>query len=163
MKLVRYGRAGAERPGLVDATGRLRDLSRVVEDITPEVLTPAGLKRLRAVKADRLPAVKGKPRLGCPLAAIGKIVCIGLNYTDHAQEVSLPLPKEPTIFIKANSAISGPNDLIARPPGAIKLDYEVELAAVIGRDARYVEESKALSHVAAYCIVNDVSERAFQM
>ena len=123
MKLVRYGRAGAERPGLVDATGRLRDLSRVVEDITPEVLTPAGLKRLRAVKTDRLPAVKGKARLGCPLASIGKIVCIGLNYTDHAQEVSLPLPKEPTIFIKANSAISGPNDLIARPPGAIKLDY----------------------------------------
>ena len=145
MKLVRYGRAGAERPGLVDATGRLRDLSRVVEDITPEVVTPAGLKRLRAVKPDRLPAVKGKPRLGCPLAGIGKIVCIGLNYTDHAQEVSLPLPKEPTIFIKANSAISGPDDPIARPPGAVKLDYEVELAAVIGRAARSVDEARALA------------------
>ncbi|HMB87449.1 MAG TPA: fumarylacetoacetate hydrolase family protein, partial [Methylomirabilota bacterium] len=163
MKLVRYGRAGAERPGLVDGAGRLRDLSRVVEDITPEVLTPAGLRRLRAVKADRLPAVKGKPRLGCPLASIGKIVCIGLNYTDHAQEVSLPLPKEPTIFIKANSAISGPDDAIARPPGAVKLDYEVELAAVIGRAARSVDEARALGHVAAYCLLNDVSEREFQM
>ena len=136
MKLVRYGRAGAERPGLMDAAGRLRDLSRVVADVTPELLSPAGLKRLRGVKVDRLPLVKGKPRLGCPLAGIGKIVCIGLNYTDHAQEVSLPLPKEPTIFIKAGSAISGPDDPIARPPGAVKLDYEVELAAVIGRAAR---------------------------
>ena len=163
MKLVRYGRAGAERPGLIDAAGRLRDLSRVVADITPVALSPAGLKRLRAVKPERLPLVKGKPRLGCPLASIGKIVCIGLNYTDHAQEVSLPLPKEPTIFIKANSAISGPDDAIARPPGAVKLDYEVELAAVIGRDARYVSEADALAHVAAYCIVDDVSERAFQM
>jgi 2-keto-4-pentenoate hydratase/2-oxohepta-3-ene-1,7-dioic acid hydratase in catechol pathway len=117
MKLVRYGRAGAERPGLVDAAGQLRDLSKVVEDITPEVVTPAGLKRLRGVKPERLPPVKGRPRLGCPLAGIGKIVCIGLNYTDHAQEVSLPLPKEPTLFIKANSAISGPDDPIARPPG----------------------------------------------
>jgi 2,4-didehydro-3-deoxy-L-rhamnonate hydrolase len=163
MKLVRYGRAGAERPGLVDAGGRLRDLSRVVADVTPELLSPAGLKRLRAVKVDRLPLVKGKPRLGCPLAGIGKIVCIGLNYTDHAQEVSLPLPKEPTIFIKAGSAISGPDDPIARPPGAVKLDYEAELAAVIGRAARSVDEARALGHVAAYCLLNDVSEREFQM
>jgi len=163
MKLVRYGRAGAERPGLVDGDGRLRDLSRVVGDITPEVLSPAGLRRLRGVKAERLPLVKGRPRLGCPLRGIGKIVCIGLNYTDHAQEVSMPLPKEPTIFIKANSAISGPDDPIARPPGARKLDYEVELAAVIGRVARGVDEARALGHVAAYCLVNDVSEREFQM
>ncbi len=163
MKLVRYGRAGAERPGLLDAAGRLRDLSRVVDDVTPEVLTAAGLKRLRAVKPDRLPLVKGKPRLGCPLQGIGKIVCIGLNYTDHALEVSLPLPKEPTIFIKANSAISGPDDPIARPRGAVKLDYEVELVAVIGRAARSVDEARALSQVAAYCLMNDVSEREFQM
>src|SRR5512137_1996826 len=150
MKLVRYGRLGAERPGLVDATGRLRDLSRVVSDITPEALSPAGLKRLRAVKPDRLPMVKGKPRLGCPLAGIGKIVCIGLNYTDHAEEVGQPLPKEPTIFIKANSAISGPHDPIVRPKDAVKLDYEVELAVVIGRPARSVDEARALGHVAAY-------------
>jgi 2,4-diketo-3-deoxy-L-fuconate hydrolase len=163
MKLVRYGRAGAERPGLVDAAGRLRDLSRVVRDITPEVLTPAGLRRLRAVKPERLPAVAGRPRLGCPLQGIGKIVCIGLNYTDHAEEVGLPLPKEPTIFIKANSAISGPDDPIVRPRGAVKLDYEVELVAVVGRAARSVDEARALGHVAAYCLMNDVSEREFQM
>jgi 2-keto-4-pentenoate hydratase/2-oxohepta-3-ene-1,7-dioic acid hydratase in catechol pathway len=163
MKLVRYGRAGAEKPGLIDANGALRDLSRIVRDITPEVLTPAGLKRLRAAKPPRMPVVKGKPRLGCPLAGIGKIVCIGLNYTDHAEEVKMALPKEPTIFIKANSAISGPGDPIARPPGGVKLDYEVELVAVIGRAARNVDEGSALRHVAAYCLMNDVSERAFQM
>ena len=163
MKLVRYGRAGAEKPGLVDADGTLRDLSKVVKDITPDLLTGAGLKRLRGVKTAKLPVVRGKPRLGCPLAGIGKMVCIGLNYTDHAAEVGMPLPKEPTLFIKAPSAMCGPDDPIVRPRGSAKLDYEVELAAVIGRDARYVEESKALGHVAAYCIVNDVSERAFQM
>ena len=163
MKLVRYGRAGTERPGIVDAEGKLRDLSRVVEDITPEIFQPAALKKLRGVKPTRLPLVTGKPRLGCPLAGIGKIVCIGLNYTDHAAEVGLPLPKEPMIFIKANSAISGPNDPIVRPLGAVKLDYEVELVAVIGKDARYVDEAKALGHMAAYCLMNDVSERAFQI
>lgn len=163
MKLVRYGRAGAEKPGLIDAAGALRDLSRIVRDITPGELAPAGFKRLRAVKPERLPLVKGKPRLGCPLAGIGKIVCIGLNYTDHAEEVRLALPKEPTIFIKANSAISGPGDAIARPRGAVKLDYEVELVAVIGRAALHVEEGSALRYVAAYCLMNDVSEREFQM
>ena len=163
MKLVRYGRPGQEKPGLVDPDGALRDLSRVVNDITPAVLSPAGLKRLRSVKVARLPVVRGRPRLGCPLAGIGKMVCIGLNYTDHAAEVGMALPKEPTLFIKAPSAICGPDDPILRPRGSVKLDYEVELAAVIGRDARYVEESRALVHVAAYCIVNDVSERAFQM
>ena len=163
MKLVRYGRTGAEKPGLIDAEGQLRDLSRVVRDITPETLTPAGLKRLRAAKPGLTPAVKGKPRLGCPLAGIGKIVCIGLNYTDHAEEVKMALPKEPTIFIKANSAISGPGDAITRPRGAVKLDYEVELVAVIGRAARHVEEGSALRYVAAYCLMNDVSEREFQM
>jgi 2-keto-4-pentenoate hydratase/2-oxohepta-3-ene-1,7-dioic acid hydratase in catechol pathway len=163
MKLVRYGRLGAEKPGLIDLDGRLRDLSRIVEDITPEALSPAGLKRLRSAQIARLPAVGGKPRLGCPLAGIGKMVCIGLNYLDHAREVGRPAPDEPTLFIKANSAINGPSDPIVRPRGAVKLDYEVELAAVIGRDARYVSEADALKHVAAYCIVDDVSERAFQM
>jgi 2,4-diketo-3-deoxy-L-fuconate hydrolase len=163
MKLVRYGRAGAEKPGLIDESGVVRDLSRVVKDITPEALSPAGQKRLRTVAVARLPVVRGRPRLGCPLAGIGKIVCIGLNYTDHAHEVGLPLPAEPLLFIKANSAISGPGDAIVRPRDAVKLDYEVELGAVIGRDARYVSEADALKHVAAYCIVDDVSERAFQM
>jgi 2-keto-4-pentenoate hydratase/2-oxohepta-3-ene-1,7-dioic acid hydratase in catechol pathway len=163
MKLVRYGRAGAEKPGLVDSEGVLRDLSRVLKDVTADALSPAGLKRLRAVTPSRLARVSGRPRLGCALAGIGKIVCIGLNYTDHAQEVGMALPKEPTVFIKANSAITGPHDPIVRPPGAVKLDYEVELGAVIGRLARNVTEGEALKHVAAYCIVNDVSERAFQM
>src|SRR5436190_11103492 len=163
MRLVRYGRAGAEKPGLIDEAGAVRDLSRAVEDITPDLLSPAGQRRLRATRTARLPLVRGRPRLGCPLAGIGKVVCIGLNYTDHAHEVGLPLPTEPLLFIKANSAISGPNDPIVRPPGAIKLDYEVEVGAVIGRDARNVSEADALRYVAAYCIVDDVSERAFQM
>jgi 2,4-diketo-3-deoxy-L-fuconate hydrolase len=164
MKLVRYGRAGAEKPGLLDAEGRLRDLSRVLEDLTPEALAPAALRRLRALNPARLPLVRGRPRLGCPLAGIGKMVCIGLNYTDHAAEVGLELPKEPLLFIKAPSAVSGPADPIVRPRGASKLDYEVELAAVIGRPARDLDEgADGLAHVAAYAIVNDVSERAFQM
>ena len=163
MKLVRYGRAGAEKPGLIDNDGHLRDLSRVVKDITPDALSPAGLKRLRAAKIERLPIVRGKPRLGAPLAGIGKMVCIGLNYTDHALEVGRPAPGEPTLFIKANSAINGPYDAIVRPRHGVKLDYEVELAAVLGRDARYVSEADAMKYVAAYCIVDDVSERAFQM
>ena len=163
MKLVRYGRAGAEKPGLIDGEGVLRDLSRVVKDITPEVLSPAGLKRLRAVKVPKLPVVRGRPRLGCPLAGVGKIVAIGINYTDHAREVGRELPKDPVVFIKATSSINGPHDPVVRPRDAVKLDYEVELAAVIGRDARCVSEAEALAHVAAYCIVDDVSERAFQM
>ncbi len=163
MKLVRFGRPGGEKPGLLEEDGTLHDLSRVVKDITPDALSPAGLKRLRAANVARLPVVRGRPRLGCPLAGIGKIVCIGLNYTDHAQEVGLPLPTEPLLFIKANSSISGPSDPVVRPRGAVKLDYEVELGAVIGRDARNVSEADAMKHVAAYCIVDDVSERAFQM
>jgi 2,4-didehydro-3-deoxy-L-rhamnonate hydrolase len=163
MRLVRYGRPGAEKPGLVDADGTLRDLSRVVRDITPALFAPGGLAQIRGLKVPRLPVVRGRPRLGCPLAGIGKMVCIGLNYTDHAEEVGLPLPTEPTVFIKAPSALAGPSDPIVRPRDAVKLDYEVELAAVIGREARYVDEARALGHVAGYCIVNDVSERAFQM
>ena len=163
MKLVRYGRPGAERPGLIDPDGGLRDLSRVVDDLTPAALTPASLRRLRGLNLARLPTVRGRPRLGCPLAGIGKMVCIGLNYPDHALEVGLELPKEPLLFIKASSAICGPDDPIVRPRDAVKLDYEVELGAVIGRDARYVDEPDALRYVAAYCLVNDVSERGFQM
>jgi len=163
VKLVRYGRAGSEKPGVVDAAGAVRDLSRVVPDITPDVLSAAGLRRLRALKLERLPLVRGRPRLGCPLAGISKMVCIGLNYSDHAREVGRGAPDEPTLFIKANSAISGPHDAIVRPRGAAKLDYEVELAAVIGRDARNVSEADAMKHVVAYTIVDDVSERAFQM
>ena len=163
MKLVRYGRAGAEKPGLIDAQGKLRDLSRVIKDITSETLRPPELRRLRGLKPERLPLVKGKPRLGCPLTGIGKIVCIGVNYSDHAAEVGRALPKEPTIFIKANSAISGPYDPIVRPKDAVKLDYEVELVAVIGKDARNVDEAQALGHVTAYCLMNDVSEREFQL
>ncbi len=163
MKLVRYGSIGRERPGLMDTAGRVRDLSGIVPDITPAVLAPAALRRLAGVRPDTLPLVRGMPRLGCPLAGIGKIVCIGLNYTDHAAEVGMPLPSEPQIFIKANSAICGPHDPTVRPRGAVKLDYEVELAAVIGRTARYVDEAIALEYVAAYCLVDDVSERAFQM
>ncbi len=163
MKLVRYGRPGAEKPGVIGADGKLRALSKVVEDITPDVLSGPEWRRLAKVDVGRLPVVSGRPRLGCPLAGIGKMVCIGLNYTDHAAEVGLPLPTEPSLFIKANSAICGPSDPIVRPRDAAKLDYEVELAAVIGRDARYVDEERALDHVAGYCIVNDVSERAFQM
>lgn len=163
MKLVRYGRAGAERPGAIDGDGKLRDLSRLVEDITPAALAPAALRRLRGANLARLPLVRGRPRLGCPLSGMGKMVCIGLNYTDHAAEVGMALPKEPTLFIKAPSAICGPHDPIVRPRGSAKLDYEVELGVVIGRDALHVAEGEALRHVAGYCLVNDVSEREFQM
>jgi 2,4-diketo-3-deoxy-L-fuconate hydrolase len=163
MKLVRYGRPGAEQPGLIDEDGALRELSGLVEDITPARLGPTELRRLRATRVSRLPRVRGRPRLGPPLTGIGKIVCIGLNYTDHAAEVGSPLPSEPMFFMKATSALSGPTDPVVRPRGAVKLDYEVELAVVIGRAARDIDEAEALRHVAAYCVMNDVSERAFQM
>ncbi len=163
MKLVRYGNAGAEKPGLIDGDGALRDLAGVVDDITPQTIGPQALARLAALEPSDLPEVAGTPRLGAPLAGIGKIVCIGLNYKAHAAEVGREPPTEPMIFIKANSAISGPDDPIVRPRGARKLDHEVELAVVLGTDARYVEESDALNHVAGYCLMNDVSERHFQM
>jgi 2-keto-4-pentenoate hydratase/2-oxohepta-3-ene-1,7-dioic acid hydratase in catechol pathway len=148
---------------LLDAEGRVRDLSRVVTDITPAALAPAALGRLRAAGLARLPVVPGHPRLGCPLADIGKMVCIGLNYTDHAAEVGAAIPREPLLFIKAPSAICGPYDAIIRPRGATKLDYEVELAVVIGRGGRDIAETEAPRRVAGYCIVNDVSEREFQI
>ena len=163
MKLVRYGRPGSEKPAAIDEGGRLRDLSRVVADIGPAALAPGALRGLRGRELGRLALVPGRPRLAPPLAGIGKIVCIGLNYTDHAAEVGSPLPSEPLVFIKATSALAGPGDPIVRPRGATKLDYEVELAAVIGREARDVDEAVALRYVAAYAVMNDVSEREFQM
>jgi len=163
MKLVRYGRPGAEKPGAIDSDGKLRDLSRVLRDVTPDALTTGSLRALRRVDLSRRPLLPGRPRLACPLAGMGKMVCIGLNYTDHAEEVGMKLPTEPQLFIKAPSAVCGPFDRTIRPKGAVKLDYEVELGVVIGRDARHVDEGDALAHVAAYCLINDVSERAFQM
>jgi len=163
MRLVRYGRPGMEKPGLIDPGGRLRDLAACVDDIGPSLLAPAALKRLRTLRPETLPRVKGKPRLGCPLTGIGKIVCIGLNYRDHAAEVGLALPQEPTVFLKATSALSGPQDAIVRPRDAQKLDYEAELVAVIGTDVRSVDEQGAAVCVAAYTLMIDVSERAFQI
>lgn len=163
MKLVRYGDPGAERPGLIDAQGVLRDLAGVVRDIDGAALAPASLATLRALDHARLAAVEGRPRLGPCIARPGKFLCIGLNYHDHAEESGLPAPSEPIVFMKATSAISGPFDDVLLPPGSEKLDWEVELGVVIGTTARFVIEGEALAHVAGYCIVNDVSERAWQI
>ena len=163
MKLLRYGPKGKEKPGILDADGRLRSLSRKIADIGPETMTPAALAKLRKLDPRKLPPVAGKPRLGVPLANIGKLVCVGLNYSDHARESGLPIPTEPILFMKANTSIGGPNDRIAIPRGSVKTDWEVELGVVIGRKARYVEEAKALSYVAGYCVINDVSERQDQI
>lgn len=163
MKLVRYGAKGAEKPGIVDGAGALRDLSAVVSDIGGETLLPAGLASLRALDVSGLPVVSGNPRLGVPVCGIGKIVAIGLNYSDHAAESNLPVPSEPVVFMKATSALSGPNDSVTIPRDSEKTDWEVELAIVIGKPASYVEEKDALSHVAGYAIMNDVSERAYQI
>jgi len=163
MKLCRYGKAGYEKPGLVDADGRIRDLSKVVDNLGPNEISPRGLKMLTRVKADSLPVVNGSPRLGVPYVGIGKFVAIGLNYSDHAKEAGLPIPSEPIVFMKATTCISGPNDDVVQPKNSTKLDWEIELGVVIGTQARYVGEAEALKHVAGYCIVNDVSERAFQM
>lgn len=163
MKLVRYGDAGAEKPGLIDSGGALRDLSGKIDDIAPDCLSPEGLKRLAALAADGLPAVEGDPRLGVPWAPVGKIMCIGLNYVDHAKETDSPIPDEPILFLKANSSLNGPDDTVTMPRDSKKSDWEVELGAVIGTPANNVSEADALSHVAGYCIVNDVSEREWQM
>jgi 2,4-didehydro-3-deoxy-L-rhamnonate hydrolase len=163
MKLLRYGPKGQEKPGLLDRDGKLRDLSGVISDITPEQLAPAALDRLRQPDPASLPAVSGNPRLGVPLTGISKLVCIGLNYHDHANETGNPIPKEPVIFLKATTSINGPNDDVILPKAATKGDWEIELGIVIGTKAQYVAEHDALKHVAGYCIVNDVSERAFQM
>ena len=162
MKLLRYGPMGKEKPGVVDADGVLRDLSAVIPDIGPTQLGDAALARLRRLKLAQLPAVRGRPRLGCPVAQVGKFIAIGLNYADHAAEAGLPVPAEPVIFTKAVSCIQGPNDPVMLPKGSKKGDWEVELGVVIGRTARYVAQKDALDHVAGYCVVNDVSEREFQ-
>ena len=162
MKLVRYGRPGNEKPGLIDADGKLRDLSSIIDDIAPAQLSDKSLAKLGRIKPANLPAVRGKPRFGVPLSGIGKIVAIGLNYADHAAEAGLRVPTEPIIFMKAITCLNGPNDDVMLPKEVTKADWEVELGVVIGSKAQYVSERQALSHVAGYCIVNDVSERAFQ-
>lgn len=163
MRLLRYGPAGQEKPGLLDNTGTLRDLSGVVPDIAGDVLLPESLERLRQIDPATLPKVTDAPRIGPCVGRVGKFICIGLNYSDHAAESGMAVPTEPIVFMKATSAISGPNDDIVIPRGSEKTDWEVELGVVIGRTARYVSEAEALDHVAGYCVVHDVSERAFQL
>ena len=163
MKLVRYGNPGKEKPGLIDAQGQLRDLSAVVKDITPDQLGDAALAKLAKLKVDKLPLVKGKPRYGNPVTGTPKFIAIGLNYADHAAESGLPIPAEPVVFMKATSCIQGPNDPVMLPKGSKKTDWEVELGVIIGTRARYVAQKDALKHVAGYCTINDVSERAFQI
>ena len=163
MKLVRYGEAGKEKPGILDAQGAIRDLSGVVKDIDAGAVSPEGLTKLRGVKVDSLPKVSGNPRLGPPIASVPKLICIGLNYADHAKEANQPIPAEPVVFMKAISAITGPNDEVRLPKGSKKGDWEVELAFVIGRKAQNVTEADALNHVAGYMICNDVSEREWQL
>jgi 2,4-didehydro-3-deoxy-L-rhamnonate hydrolase len=163
MKLCRYGKDGFEKPGMIDGEGKLRDLSKIVQNIGPNEISPRGLKMLSKVKPESLPIVSNGPRLGVPYVGIGKFIAIGLNYSDHAKEAGLPVPPEPIVFSKATSCISGPNDDVVQPKGSTKLDWELELGIVIGTKAQYVAEADALKHVAGYCIVNDVSERAFQM
>ena len=163
MKLVRYGNPGKEKPGLIDAEGKLRDLSAVVKDIGAEQLSPAALAKISKHKTDKLPLVKGKPRFGSPVANVGKFIAIGLNYTDHAEESGMPIPAEPVVFMKANSCVQGPNDDVMLPKGSVKTDWEVELGIVIGTKARYVSQKEALNFVAGYCTINDVSEREYQL
>lgn len=163
MKLVRYGAAGSEKPGLIDAAGQLRDLSGQIGDLAGDAFSPAGLAKLAALDAAKLPAVGGSPRLGAPVGGQPKFIAIGLNFADHAAESGLPIPAEPVVFMKANTALCGPNDDVEKPRGSTKLDWEVELALVIGTRAKYVSEADALKHVAGYAICNDVSERNFQI
>ncbi|OAF20235.1 fumarylacetoacetate hydrolase family protein [Bradyrhizobium neotropicale] len=163
MKLVRYGEMGAEKPGLIDKSGQLRDLSAHLKDLTGEAYSPESLKKLAALDPASLPAVSGKPRFGAPVTGISKFVAIGLNYSDHAKETGNPIPAEPIFFLKANTALSGPNDAVEKPRGSTKLDWEVEIAAIIGTRAKYVSEAEALNYVAGYCVCNDVSERNFQI
>jgi 2,4-diketo-3-deoxy-L-fuconate hydrolase len=163
MKLVRYGRPGKEKPGLIDGDGKLRDLSKKIADITPDTLSPKGMAKLAKINAKRLPLVKGRPRFGVPWNTPGKLICIGLNYVDHAKETGNPIPKEPIVFLKANSSLNGPNDTVMMPKGSKKSDWEVELGVVIGTRADNVSQKDALNHVAGYTICNDVSEREWQI
>ncbi|TFW17002.1 fumarylacetoacetate hydrolase family protein [Duganella callida] len=163
MRLVRYGRPGKEKPGLIDDEGKLRDLSGVIADVDAATLAPKALRKLEKLAHAALPLVRGNPRFGVPVARVGKFICIGLNYADHAAESGLPLPKEPIVFLKATSALNGPDDPIMLPQGSKKTDWEVELGVVIGSRAQYVSEADALKYVAGYCVVNDVSEREYQL
>ena len=163
MKLLRFGEKGQERPGLLDDNGELRDLSAVVTDIAGQALSPDSLNRLRDIDPASLPRVPGSPRLGACVGQVGKFICIGLNYADHAAETGAPIPAEPVVFGKWTSAIVGPNDDIEIPRHSRKTDWEVELGVVIGKGGRYISEDDALEHVAGYCVINDVSERAFQL
>jgi 2-keto-4-pentenoate hydratase/2-oxohepta-3-ene-1,7-dioic acid hydratase in catechol pathway len=163
MKLLRYGPVGAEKPGILDARGHLRDLSAHVDDIAGVVLTPEGLDHLRSINPESLPVVTGAPRIGACVGRIGKFICIGLNYSDHAAETGAKVPPEPILFMKATSAVCGPHDDVIIPRGSEKTDWEVELGVVIGKAASYVDEAQAMDHVAGYCVINDVSERAFQI
>ncbi len=163
MKLLRYGPKGAERPALLDRKGNVRDLSEVIPDLAGLSLSPDALAKLRGLNPETLPEVSDSHRIGPCVGSVGKFVCIGLNYSDHAAESGMAVPKEPVVFMKATSAIIGPNDDVMIPKNALKTDWEVELGVVLGKEAKYVEESDALSYVAGYCVVNDLSERAFQL
>jgi 2-keto-4-pentenoate hydratase/2-oxohepta-3-ene-1,7-dioic acid hydratase in catechol pathway len=163
MKLLRYGQPGHERPGILDENGRIRDLTGVIQDLTSEALQPPSLRQLQNIDPNSLPLIEGSPRLGPCVGGVGKFICVGLNYADHAAEAGAAVPSEPIIFMKATSAICGPNDDVIIPRGSVKSDWEVELGVVIGKPAKYVSESEALSHVPGYCVVNDLSERAFHL
>jgi 2,4-didehydro-3-deoxy-L-rhamnonate hydrolase len=163
MKLIRHGAKGAEKPALLDAQGQLRDLSKVLPDITAATLSPTSLQRLRDIKLDTLPVVVNPGRIAPPWSGMNKFICVGLNYADHAAESNMPVPAEPVIFTKATSALMGCNDAVVLPQGSVKSDWEVELGVVIGTKARYVSEDYALKHVAGYCVVNDLSEREYQL
>ncbi|HDS1236443.1 fumarylacetoacetate hydrolase family protein [Pluralibacter gergoviae] len=163
MKLLRYGEPGRERPGLLDGEGRIRDLSAHITDVGGEALLPEGLNRLRQLDINSLPVVDGRPRLGACVGGIGKFICIGLNYADHAAETGAAIPDEPVIFNKWTSAVVGPNDNVIIPRGSQKTDWEVELGVVIGKGGRYINEADAMQHVAGYCVINDVSEREYQI
>jgi len=163
MKLLRYGEVGAEKPGMLDEQGDIRDLSSIVSDISPAIIEAGDLDGLKSVDPTSLPRVEGNPRLGPCVGQIGKFVCIGLNYSDHAKETGMPIPTEPIVFMKTTSSISGPDDDIELIRGSVKTDWEVELGIVVGSHTKYVSEEDALDHVAGYCVVNDVSERQWQL
>ena len=163
MKLLRYGHPGHEKPGLLDSKANIRSLADVLPDIAGSALLPDSLEHLRSINPHSLPIVPGNPRIGPCVAGVGKFLCIGLNYSDHAAESGMAVPSEPLLFMKATSAICGPNDNVILPRGSLKSDWEVELGVVIGKEARYVSQANALSHVAGYCVINDLSERAFQL
>ncbi|MFK4826237.1 fumarylacetoacetate hydrolase family protein [Paenochrobactrum sp. BZR 588] len=163
MKLVRFGNIGAEKPGILDGEGQLRDLSSVVDDIAGDVISPEGLDRLRGLDLKTLPLVEGLPRIGACVGRVGKFICIGLNYADHAAEAGMPVPAEPVIFMKATSALCGPDDTVLIPRNSTKTDWEVELGVVVGKAGKYIDQANAMDHVAGYCVINDVSEREWQL